>query len=105
MIKYMALVAAGLLAAGTVFAGEHTNCTKQVGNNGVAACQVSLTDLNLTPVQQQKMDAVMAEHKKEGCSKASEAEYMHKAKTIMTKEQYAKFKSECKQGKKEKTQA
>jgi len=104
MTKLIALVAAGLFAAGTVFAGEHGDCIKKVGNEGKMACEVSLANLNLTPEQKTKMDAVMDEHHKAGCSEASEAKYMHEAKGILTKEQYAKFKAECKQGEKEKTQ-
>jgi Spy/CpxP family protein refolding chaperone len=95
MTKLIALVAAGLFAAGTVFAGDHGNCTKQVGNDGKMACMVSTADLSLTPEQKTKMDALMAEHHKEGCSKATEKKYMHEAKAILTPEQYAKFKAEC----------
>ena len=79
-----------------MFAGEHGDCTKQVGNEAKAPCQVSLASLNLTPEQQTKMDAVMAEHGKAGCSEASEAKYTQEAKTILNKEQFAKFKAECK---------
>jgi len=87
-----------------MFAGEHGNCTKQVGNKEVAACQVSLASLNLTPDQKTKMDAVMAEHEKAGCSESSEAKYMQEAKGILTAEQYAKFKAKCKHGDKDKTE-
>jgi Spy/CpxP family protein refolding chaperone len=104
MTKLIALVTAGLFAAGTMFAGEHGNCTKQVGNEAKAACQLSLASLNLTPEQKTKMDAAVAEHQKAGCSEASEAKYMEAAKSILTKEQYAKFKAECKKGEKDKTQ-
>jgi Spy/CpxP family protein refolding chaperone len=104
MTKLIALVAAGVFAAGTMFAGEHGDCTKQVGNEAKAACQVSLTSLNLTPEQQTKMDSVMAEHQKAGCTEASEAKYMQEAKGILNKDQYAKFKAECKKGDKDKTQ-
>ena len=104
MTKLIALVAAGLFAAGTMFAGEHGDCTKQVGNEAKAPCQVSLASLNLTPEQQTKMDAVMAAHEKAGCSEASEAKYMQEAKGILSKDQYAKFKAECKKGEKDKTQ-
>jgi Spy/CpxP family protein refolding chaperone len=104
MTKLIALVAAGLFAAGTMFAGEHGDCTKKVGNEAKAACQVSLASLDLTPDQKTKMDAVMAEHQKAGCSKESEKKYMHEAKGILTAEQYAKFKTECK-GEKGKTNA
>ena len=63
MTKLIALVAAGLFVTGTMFAGEHGDCTKQVGNKqGKMACAVSLASLNLTPEQKTKMDAVMAEH-------------------------------------------
>jgi Spy/CpxP family protein refolding chaperone len=104
MTKLVALVAAGLFAAGTMFAGEHGNCTKQVGNEGKMACEVSTANLDLTADQKTKMDALMAEHHKEGCSKESEAKYMKEAKGILTPEQYAKFKAECK-GEKDKTKA
>jgi Spy/CpxP family protein refolding chaperone len=100
MTKLIALVTAGLFAAGTMFAGEHGNCTKQVGNQKMA-CQVSLASLSLTPDQKTKMDAAMEEHHKAGCTEASEAQYMQSAKSILTKEQFAKFKAECK-GKAEK---
>jgi hypothetical protein len=50
------------------------------------------------------MDTAMEEHHKAGCSEASEEKYKQEAKTILTKEQYAKFKAECKKGEKEKTQ-
>jgi Spy/CpxP family protein refolding chaperone len=104
MTKLIAVVTAGLFAAGTMFGGEHGNCTKQVGNEAKMACQVSLASLSLTPDQKTKMDAAMAEHQKAGCSEASEAKYMEEAKGILTPDQYAKFKAQCKKGEKEKTQ-
>ena len=105
MSKLIALAVAGLFVAGTMFAGEHGNCTTKVGNEAKAACQVSLASLNLTPDQQTKMDAAMAEHHKAGCSEASEAKYFKEAKTILNKDQFAKFKAECKGKKDEKPQA
>jgi hypothetical protein len=99
MTKFIALAVAGMFAAGTLFAGEHGECTKQVGNTAKPACSVSLASLNLTADQKTKMDAVMEEHHKAGCSEASEAKYMQEAKTILNKDQFAKFKAECKEGK------
>src|ERR1700737_3404177 len=96
MTKLIALVAAGLFAAATMFAGEHGNCTKQVGNETKMACEVSLASLDLTPDQKTKMNAAMEEHHKAGCNEASEAKYMQEAKTILNKDQFAKFKTECK---------
>jgi hypothetical protein len=104
MTKFIALVVAGMFAAGTLFAGEHGDCTKKVGNTSKPACSVSLANLNLTPDQKTKMDAVMDEHHKAGCSEASEAKYMKEAEGILTKEQYAKFKAECTKGDKNKTE-
>jgi Spy/CpxP family protein refolding chaperone len=105
MTKLIALLTAGLFAAGVAFAGEHGNCAKQVGHKDTAmACNVSLANLNLTPEQKTKMETLMAEHQKEGCTPENEAKYMKQAKTILDKEQFAKFKAECKKGEKEKTQ-
>src|SRR6478752_564552 len=38
MTKLIALVAAGAFAAGTMFEGEHGDCTKKAGNEGKMAC-------------------------------------------------------------------
>ncbi len=104
MSKIIALVAAGLFTAGTLFAGEQADSVKKVGNEEKAACQASVATLNLTADQKTKMDAVMAEHHKAGCSKESEAKYMKEAEGILTPEQFAKFKAECK-SEKDKTKA
>ena len=104
MTKLIAVVTAGLFAAATMFAGEHGDCTKQVGNQAKMACTVSLASLNLTSDQKTKMDAVIEEHHKAGCTEASEAKYMESAKSILTAEQYAKFEAQCKKDDKGKTQ-
>ena len=105
MTKLIALIAAGCFAASSAFAGSHGDCMKQAGNQEKMACEVSLASLNLTPEQKAKMDAAMAEHHKAGCSEASEGRYMKEAKGILSADQYAKFESECKGGKKDKTQS
>jgi Spy/CpxP family protein refolding chaperone len=97
MTKIIAIVVAGMFATGAVFAGEHGDCTKKVGNSDKPACSVNMASLNLTADQKTKMDAAMAEHHKAGCSEASEAKYMQEAKTILNKDQFAKFKAECKE--------
>src|ERR671936_3216949 len=102
MTRLIALAVAGLFAAGTMFAGSHGDCTKQAANKGKMACEVSLARLNLTPEQKTKMDAAMAEHMKAGCNEASEAKYTEQAKSILSKEQFAKFEAECKGYAKEK---
>jgi Spy/CpxP family protein refolding chaperone len=104
MTKLIALAVAGLFAAGALFAGEHGSCPKKVGNEQKAACQASMATLNLTAEQKTKMEAAMAEHHKAGCNEASEAKFMTDAEGILTPEQYAKFKAECKH-EKDKTKA
>lgn len=104
MTKLIALAAAGLFAAGTMFAGEHGDCPKQVGNDAKMACHVSMASLNLTAEQKTKMDAAMDAHHKAGCTEANEAKFMDEAKGILTAEQYAQFKAEC-NSEKDKTKA
>lgn len=104
MTKLIAIAAAGLFAAGTMFAGEHGDCAKKVGHDGKMACHVSMASLNLTAEQKAKMDTAMAAHQKAGCTEANEAKFMDEAKTILTPEQYATFKAACK-SEKDKTKA
>jgi len=104
MTKLIALLTAGLFAAGTMFAGDHGDCAKKVGNDGKMACQAALGNLNLTAEQKVKMDAAMTEHHKAGCNEATEAKFMKDAEGILTAEQFAKFKAECK-SEKDKTKA
>jgi Spy/CpxP family protein refolding chaperone len=104
MTKLIALVVAGVFAAGTILAGEHGNCTTKVGNEAKAACTVSFANLNLTPEQKTKMEAAMSEHHKAACSEATEAKYMKEVEGILTADQFAKFKTECSKEKKDKTE-
>jgi hypothetical protein len=104
MTKLIAVITAGLFAAATMFAGEHGNCAKQVGNEAKAACQAAMASLNLSSEQKTTMDAALEEHHKAGCTEASETKFMEAAKSTLTAEQFAKFKAECQKGEKEKTQ-
>ena len=95
MTKLIALIVAGSFAATALFAGEHGEGMLKVQNENKEmkmACSVPLGDLNLTPEQKKKLNAVMTEHMKTGCTEASEAKYMEEAQAIMTPEQYGKFK-------------
>jgi Spy/CpxP family protein refolding chaperone len=105
MTKFIALVAAGAFAAGTMFAGEHGDCAKKAGNEANMACMASFASLNLTPDQKTKMQAALTEHHKTGCNEASEAKFMKDVQGILTAEQFAKFKAECNKQKSEKTGA
>ena len=95
MTKLIVLIAAGSFAATTLFAAEHGEGLQSVQNEKKEmkmACSVPLGDLNLSPEQMKKMNSVMTEHMKTGCTEASEAKYMEKAKAVMTPDQYTKFK-------------
>jgi Spy/CpxP family protein refolding chaperone len=105
MTKLIALVAAGVFAAGTMFAGEHGDCAKKAGNEGKMACTASFASLNLTADQKTKMETAMAEHHKAGCTEATEATFMKDVHGILTPEQFAKFKAECNKQKSEKAGA
>jgi Spy/CpxP family protein refolding chaperone len=97
MTKFIALIAAGSFALGTLFASGQGESMLKVQNEKKEmkmACTISLAKLNLTPEQRKKMDAAMAEHMKTGCTEASEVKYMEQAKATMTPEQYTKFKEE-----------
>ena len=105
MTKLIALIAAGSFAATALFAGEHGEGMLKVQNEKKEmkmACSIPLDDLNLTPEQRNKMNAVMTEHMKTGCTEASETKYMEETKAIMTPEQYAKFKQKYDRAPKEK---
>jgi Spy/CpxP family protein refolding chaperone len=97
MNKLIVLIAAGSLAGGTLFAGSQGEGMLKVQNETKEmkmACSIPLGNLNLTAEQKKKMNVMMAEHHKTGCTEASEAKFMEDAKAIMTPEQYAKFKAE-----------
>ncbi len=97
MTKLIAIAAAGLFAAGTMFAGEHGDCTKKVGNEEKKwLARLHWRDLNLTAEQKTKMDAAMTEHHKAGCNEASETKFMKEAEGILTADQFTKFKAHCK---------
>ena len=104
MTKLIALVAAGAFEAGTMFAGEHGDCAKQVGNKDKASCHVNYAKLDLTADQKTKLETAKAECDKAGCTEGSMTKFMKDAEGILSKEQYATFKADCEKAKKEKTQ-
>lgn len=87
-----------------MFAGEHGDCATKVGHEGKMACHVSMASLNLTAEQKTKMESAMEAHKKAGCTKEAEVQFMKEAEGVLTADQFAKFKAEC-DGKKDKSKA
>src|SRR6266567_3839467 len=97
MIKIItvALVAAAMLTASSAFAGDKACCAKGASNMGSRAC-ANLTMLNLTPDQKAKIDAWQADCMKAGCTKESRQAFLSHAKGILSAEQFAQLKAQCK---------
>ena len=88
------LVAAAMLAASTGFAGEAC-CAKGAANTHSVAC-VNLASLNLTSNQKGKIEAWQAECMKAGCTRRSRETFLTHAKGILSAEQFAQLKAQCK---------
>ncbi len=94
-ITATALVAAAMLAASSAFAGDHACCAKSASNAHSMAC-VNLASLNLKPDQKTKIEAWQAECMKAGCTKQSRETFLTHAKGILSAEQFAQLKAQCK---------
>jgi len=55
-----------------------------------------LGSLNLTSDQKTKIEAWQSECMKAGCTKKSRAKFLEQAKGILSAEQFAQLKAECK---------
>jgi len=97
MIKFTAtaLVAVATLMASSAFAGDKACCTKGAANNVSMSC-VNLATLNLTADQKAKIEAWQAECMKAGCTKESRQTFLSHAKAILSAEQFAQLKAQCK---------
>jgi hypothetical protein len=102
-ITGFAVVAAALLVSSAAFAGEktkdHACCAQSVANKeGDKPC-ADLTSLNLNADQKSKIEAWQEDCMKDGCTKESRHKFMQQAKGILSAEQFAKLKAECKRNK------
>ena len=97
MIKITAttLVAAAMLAASSAFAGDHACCAKGAVNAHSMEC-VNLASLNLTSDQKTKIETWQAECMKAGCTKESRQTFLSHAKGILSPQQFAELKAQCK---------
>ncbi len=101
MIKLTTIMAAGLFAVSTAFAGEHGDAASKAPKEEMGfkmACTIPNAPLHLTDAQQKKWTAAMQEHHKTGCTEASESKLMTQAKEILTPEQFAQFKEKYENG-------
>jgi hypothetical protein len=97
MIKILTttLVAAAMLNASGAFAGDKACCARGAANPRSMAC-VNLTSLNLTPDQKTNIETWQAECMKAGCTKESRQTFLSRAKGILSPEQFAELKAQCK---------
>ncbi len=93
-ITTTALLAVGMLMASSTFAGDKACCAKGAANAGVAC--VNLATLNLTADQKTKIEGWQAECMKAGCTKESRQTFLSRAKAILSAEQFAQLKAQCK---------
>jgi len=93
-ITTTALLAVGMLMASSAFAGDKACCAKGAANAGVAC--VNLATLNLTADQKTKIEEWQAECMKAGCTKESRQTFLSRSKAILSAEQFAQLKAQCK---------
>ena len=93
----LALVAAAMFAATSVYAGDKDKacCTTSASNESKMDCSKTFAKLNLSAEQKVKMDAIAATCNKAGCTKESMDAFMKSAEGILSKEQFATLKTAC----------
>ena len=100
MIKLKALtVVAAMLFAASAYAGDKGKggacCVKGASHDGKDGMSLTYANLNLTPDQKTKLQALEADCNKAGCTKESTAKFMKGAEGILSKEQFAEVKAAC----------
>ena len=94
-ITTSALVIVAMLMASNAFAGDHACCAKGASKADAMAC-VNLATLNLTADQKAKIEAWQADCMKAGCTKESRKTFLKQAKEILSADQFAQLKAQCK---------
>ena len=94
-ITTTALVAVAMLIASSAFAGDKACCANGASKAKAMAC-VNLATLNLTSDQKTKIETWQAECMKAGCTKESRKTFLKQAKEILSAEQFAQLKAQCK---------
>jgi hypothetical protein len=94
-ITTTALVAVAMLMASSAFAGDKACCANGASKANSMAC-VNLATLNLRSDQKTKIETWQAECMKAGCTKESRKTFLKQAKEILSAEQFAQLKTQCK---------
>ena len=75
--------------------GDHACCAKQASQTEGVAC-IDYASLNLTADQKSKIEAWQAECTKAGCTRESRRAFLKQAKGVLSADQFAKLKQQCK---------
>jgi hypothetical protein len=107
MIKTaLALVTVAMLCVSPVFAGEkegdHACCAKGASHDKKECADFA--SLGVSADQKSKLESWQAECMKAGCTKESKSKFLKQAKGILTPEQFAKVKAQCKGESKDKSE-
>ena len=94
-ITTTALVAVAMLIASSAFARDKACCANGASKANSMAC-VNLATLNLRSDQKTKIETWQAECMKAGCTKESRKTFLKQAKEILSAEQFAQLKAQCK---------
>ena len=94
-ITTTALVAVAMLMTSSAFAGDKACCANGASKSNSMAC-VNLATLNLRSDQKTKIETWQAECMKAGCTKESRKTFLKQAKEILSAEQFAQLKAQCK---------
>ena len=90
-----------MLCSSPVFAGKksgnHDCCGAKTAKADMAC--IDYASLNLTADQKTKIETWQADCTKAGCTKESRHTFLKQAKAILSPEQYAKLKEQCKEHK------
>ncbi len=101
----LALIASGMFAASSAFAGEKDCCAHMTRDQMKGACAATFAKLDLTADQRARMEKLAADCEKGGCNKETMAKMEESARTVLTKEQFAAWRAECSGKMAEKTQS
>jgi len=94
-------IALSMFLSSPVFAGNkaggHDCCASKTAQSDVAC--LNYASLNLTADQKSKIETWQADCLKAGCTKESRHAFLKQAKTILSPDQFAKLKEQCKKPK------
>jgi hypothetical protein len=101
------LATAALLSAGSAFAENKGDdaacCAKGASHKDKMAC-ADFASLGVTAEQKSKLEAWSADCMKAGCTKEARQAFLKQAKGILSAEQFAKVKAQCKGESKDKSE-